>query len=195
MTTQALYLTWNPWKLASHPLCMSSHPLCRRLHTYCVRHHRWHTYTIIGDIHNIISTLYDNSPYYLWHHMHYIHYITCIIYDMSSTLYDVIVTMCVTSNNASIYDIKHYMFMTYSFIWYHIQCYDHTTIVCSHSHYAWHYTQYILDISHKVPILWKVVNVCHHSNYICDTIRTTYDIISTLYDITPLYLWRQVHYI
>ena len=46
--------------------------------------------------------------------MHYIHYITHIIYDNSSTLYDVTFTMCVTSHNYTIYDIKPYMFMTYS---------------------------------------------------------------------------------
>ena len=155
MTTQAPYLTWNPLKLPSPPLCMSSHPLWRRHNTYCVRHHGWHMYAIICIIHDIISTLYDNSPYYLWHHMHHIHYISHIIYDISSTLYDVTFTMCVTSQNDSIYDIKHSMFMTYSFIWHYAQCYDHTTIVCFHSHYAWHYTHCILDITHNVPILWK----------------------------------------
>ena len=120
--------------------------------------------------------------------MHYIHYIPCIIYDISSTLCDVTIIMCVTSHNDSICDIKHSMFMTYSFIWHHAQCYDHTTIVCLHRHYAWHYTQCILDITQNVPILWKEVNVCHHSIYLYDTICTTYDIISTLYENTPLYL-------
>ena len=94
MTTQVLYLTWNWLKLPSHPLCMSSHPLCRRHHTYCVSHRSWHMYAITCVIQNIISTLYDNNPYYLWYHMHYIHYITCIIYDISSTLYGVTFTMC-----------------------------------------------------------------------------------------------------
>ena len=42
--------------------------------------------------------------------MHYIHYITCIIYDISSALYDVTFTMCVTSQNDSICDIKHYVY-------------------------------------------------------------------------------------
>ena len=65
-------------------------------------------YAIIGLIHDIISTLYDYHPKYLWKQMHYIHYITRIIYDISSTLYDVTFTMCVTSHNDSIYDIKHY---------------------------------------------------------------------------------------
>ena len=35
---------------------------------------------------------------------------------MSSTLYDVTFTMCVTSHNESIYDIKHDKFMTYSLV-------------------------------------------------------------------------------
>ena len=48
---------------------------------------------------------------------------------------------------------------------------------------------------HNVPILWKEVNVCHHSLYMYDPICTTYDVTSTLYDITPLYVWRQVRYI
>ena len=194
-TTQALYLTWNPLKLPSHPLCISSYPLSRRHLTYCVRPHRWHIYAIICIIHDIISTLYDYSHYYLWHHMHYIHYIPCIIYNISSTLCDVAFTMCVPSQNDTICDIKHSMFMTYAFIWHHAQCYGHTTIVCLHRHYAWHYTQCILDIKHNVAILWKKVNVCHHSMYLYDTIRSTFDITSTLYEITPLYLWRQVHYV
>ena len=46
--------------------------------------------------------------------MHYFHYVTRIIYDISSTLYDVTFTMCVTSHNASIYDIKHYVYDIFS---------------------------------------------------------------------------------
>ena len=186
MTTQALYLTWNPLKLSSHPLWMSSRPLCRIHLIYCVRPHRWHIYAIICVIHDIISTLYNYSHYYLWHHMHYIHYISRIIYDISSNLCDVIFTMSNTSHSDSICDIKHSIFMTYSFIWHHAQCYDHTTIVCLPSHYVWHYTQCIFDITQNVPILWKEVNVCHYSFYMYDTIFTTYDITSTLYDFTPL---------
>ena len=55
VTTQALYLTWNPFKQPSHPIYLSSHPLSQRHH--CVRHHRWHMYAIICVIHDIISTL------------------------------------------------------------------------------------------------------------------------------------------
>ena len=152
MTTQALYLAWNLLKLPSLPLGMSSHPLAQRHHTYCVRHQRWHMYAIKCTIQDIISTLYDNSIWYLWHYMHYIQYITHIIYDNSSPLYDVTFTICVTSHNVSIYDIKPYMFMTYSlYMASHTVKWPHT-IVCLHSHNAWYYTQSIFDITENVPI-------------------------------------------
>ena len=149
MPTQALYLTWNLLKLPSHPLYVSSNTLCWRHHTYSVRHHRWHMYAIICIIHDIISTLYDNTPYYLWHHMQYIHYITVIIYDISCTLYDVTYTMCVTSHHDSIYDIKPYMFMTYSLdmasctvLWPHNHYVPSQPLCLTlHSVYFWHYTQ------------------------------------------------------
>ena len=189
-----LYLTWNPLKLPSHILYMSSHPLCRRHQTYWVRRHRWHMYAIICVIHDIISTLYDISPYYLWDQMHYIHYITCTIYDISSTLYDVTFTMCVTSHNDSVTSNPICLWHIH-LIWHNRQCYDHTTIVCLHSHYAWDNTQCIFDFTHNVPTLWKEVNICHHSLYMYDTISTTYDITSTLYGISTLYVWCQVHHI
>ena len=64
-----------------------------------------------------------------------------------------------------------------------------------HSHYAWYYTQVIFVITQNVAILWQDVNVSHHSMYLYDTIGTPCEITSTLYEITPLYLWRQVHYV
>ena len=73
-------------------------------------------------------------------------------------------------------------------IWHQAQCYDHKTIVCLPSHYAWHYTQCIFDIKKNVPIFWKEVNVCHHSLYIYDTICNTCDITSTLAENIPLFL-------
>ena len=57
MTTQALYVSWNPFYLPSRLLYISSHPLCRRHHTNNVRDHRWHMYAIMCTIHDTISTL------------------------------------------------------------------------------------------------------------------------------------------
>ena len=185
MTNTALYLTWNTFKLTSLPFHMSSHPPFWRHHTYSVRYHRWHMYAIIWVIQDMISTLYDNL-YYLWHHIYYIHSITHIIYDISSTLYDVTFTMCLTSSMTLSMASNTICFCYIHLIWHQAQCYDHKIIVCLPRHYAWHYTQCIFDIKHNITIFWKEVNVCHHSLYMYDTICTTYDITSTLYDFTPL---------
>ena len=173
MTTQALYLTWNPLKLPSHPLYMSSHPLCQRHHTYCVRHHRWHIYAIICVVHGIIFTLYDNNLYYLWHHMTYIHYIWNIMYDISFTLYDVTFTMCITSENDSIYDIKPYIFMTYSLYMASHTKLPHSHCVRSqplcltlHSMYFWHYTQCTNVMKRSICMSSQPLYVWHHMHYI-----------------------------
>ena len=197
MTTQALYLTWNQLKLPSNPLYMSSHTLCRIYHNYCVRHHRWHMYAIICIINDIISTLYDNSTYYLWHHMHYIHYITRIIYEISCTLYDVTFTMCVTSHNDSIYDIKPYMFMTYSLdmasrtvLWPHNHCVPSLPVCLTlHSVYVWHYTQ-CTNFMKSECMSSQHLYVWYHMHYIWHHIHSftshhfIYDIKSTLSNIT-----------
>ena len=129
--------------------------------------------------------------------------ITCTIFITSHALYMTTHLLCMMSHSLCVLHHTMPLSMTSNpiclwhihFIWHHAQCYDHTTIVCLHSHYAWHYTQCTFDMTHNVPILWKEVNGCHHSFYMCDTICTTYDITSTLSDITPFYSWSQVHYI
>ena len=154
-------------------------------HTNSVRYHRCHMYAIIWFIQDMISTLYDNL-YNLWHHMHYIHSITCIIYDISSTLYDITYTMCATSHNDHIHGIKQYMFMLYSLDMASGKVLGPQNHFVPSSHYAWHYTQCIFDLTQNVPIFRKEVYVCHHSLYMYDTVCTTYDITSILYDFTPL---------
>ena len=196
MTTQALYLTWNPLKLPSHPLCMSSHRLGQRHHSYCVSHHRQHMYAIICIIHDIISTLYDNSPYYLWYHMHYIHYITCVIYDISSTLYDVTFTMCVTSHNDTIYDIKPYMIMTYSLdmasrtvLWPHKHCVPSQPLCLTlHSKYIWHYKQCTNFMERSECKSSQPLYIWHHMHYIWHHIHSLLHHISLFMTSSPLYL-------
>ena len=149
MTTQALYLTWNTLNLPSHTLYMSSHPLCWRQNGYCVSHHRSHMYVIKCVIHDTISTLYDHKAKYLRNQMHYIHYITRITYDISSTLYDVTFTMCVTSHNDSIYDIKHYVYDI--FPWYGI---THSVMT---THPLCAFTSIMPDITLSVFLTWHTM--------------------------------------
>ena len=127
----------------------------------------------------------------------------CTIFLISHTLYMTSPLHCMMSHSLCVLHHTMTLSMTSNpiclwyihFIWHHKQCYDHTTIVCLHSHYAWDNTQCIFYFTHNVPTLWKEVKVCHHSLYMYDTICTTYDITSMLYGITPLHLWCQVHYI
>ena len=98
--------------------------------------------------------------------MHYIHSITRIIYDNSSTLYDVTFTICVTSHNDPIYGIKHYMFMLYSLdmasgtvLWPQNHCVPSQPLCLTlHSVYFWHYTQ--CTMSSQPLYVW------HHIHYI-----------------------------
>ena len=104
--------------------------------------------------------------YSVWCHIHSVCYITQWLYLWHQTL--------------CLWHIQ--------LIWPHAQCYDHTSIVCLHSHYAWHYTQCLFDMTHNVPILWKEVNVYHHSLYMYDPICTIYDIKPYMFMTNSLYM-------
>ena len=121
----------------------------------------------------IISTLYDHNPIYLCNQMHYIHYITRLIYDISSTLYDVTFTMCVTSHNDSMYDIKHYVYdiftwnlLTHRVITTHPLCAFTAIMPDINSVYFWHDTQ-------------------------CTNFMKRSECMSS----QPLYVWPHMHYI
>ena len=144
--------------------------------------------------------------------MHYIHYITCIIYDISSTLYDVTFTMCVTSHNDSIYDIKHYMFMTYSLdmasrtvLWPDNHCVSSQPLCLTlYSVYFIHYTQCTnfmksecmssqhLYVWYHMHYIWHHIHSFTSHHFIYDVEETISNlkpvktaISSTLYVITP----------
>ena len=78
---------------------------------------------------------------------------------MSSTVYDITFTICVTSHNACSSDITQSIFMTYPLIWHHTQCYDNTTIVYLHSHYVLYHTNCICVITHSGSYLSNAVCV------------------------------------
>ena len=125
---------------------------------------------------------------YLFHHTHY-------IWHLINSVWCYIHYVCYITQ-WPIYGNNHYMFKIYSHdmssgtvLWPHTNCVPSQQL-CLTLH-----SMYFFTLHTMYRFFWKEVNVCHHSLYMCDTICTTYDITSTLYDITPLYLWRQVHYI
>ena len=124
----------------------TSHILCNTSQVAYVCHHMHYT----G---HHIHTLWQQPLIFMTSYALYSLYHTHYIWHLIDSLWCHIHFVCYITQ--WFYDIKHSMFMTYSLYMASPQCYDHTTIVCLHSHYAWHYTQYILDITNNVPILWK----------------------------------------
>ena len=128
--------------------------------------------------------------------MHYIHYITRIIYDISSTLYDITFTMCVTSHNDSLYDIKPYMFMTYSLdmashrvLWPHNYCVPSQPLCLRlHSVYFWHYTQCSKFMKKSECMSSRPIYVWHHMHYIWHHLHALWHHTTLFMMSSPLYL-------
>ena len=82
--------------------------------------------------------------------------------------------MCDTSHNASIYDIKQYMFMIYSLyiasrtvLWPHSHCVPSQPLCLTlHSMYFWHYTQCTNVMKRSVFMSSQPLYVWHHMHYI-----------------------------
>ena len=80
MTTQRLYLTWYPNYLLIKPTwLMTSHPMYVWNHTHCM-------HDTIGTLHDITSTLADNTPLFLCHFKNSVYHIICIIHDVTHTV-------------------------------------------------------------------------------------------------------------
>ena len=108
--------------------------------------------------------------------------ITCTVFFPSHALY--MTTHLLSMMSHSLYVLHHTVTLSMvshtiglcyiHLIWHQAQCYDHKTIVCLPSHYAWYYTQCIFDIKHNVPIFFKrseclssqSLYLWHHMQYI-----------------------------
>ena len=105
--------------------------------------------------------------------MPFIDDITCTIYDMSSTVYNITFTICVTSHIGSISDITHSMFMTYTLymashtvLWPHNHCISSQALcLISHPLYLCHHTQWIIFIKGSVCMTSQTLCVWHHMCY------------------------------
>ena len=130
--------------------------------------------------------------------MHYIHYITRIIYDISSTLYDVTFTVCVTSRDDCIYDIKHYMFMIYSLdmasctvLWPHNHCVPSQPLcLILYSVYFWHYTQCTNFMKRSECMSSQPLYVWHHMHYIWHHINSLWLHTIVVITLHPLHSWH-----
>ena len=129
--------------------------------------------------------------------------ITCTIFITSHALYMtshllcmVSHSLCVTSHNDSIYDIKHYMFMTYSLdmasctvLWPHNHCVPSQPLCLTlHSVYFWHYTQCTNFMKRSVCMSSQPLYVSHHMYYIWHHIHSLWHHTSLFMTSSPLYL-------
>ena len=149
--------------------------------------------------------------------MPFIDDITCTIYDISSIVYEITFTICVTSHNSCISDITHSMFMTYphymashTVLWKHTHygtsqplCLTSppTVSVSSHAVDQVYQTQCMYDITATMCMTSYAPHVTSHPQF-----RTSqhfmYDIRSTLSDLNstvslsshPPYRWYHSHY-
>ena len=204
---------------------MSSQPLCRRYHTNSVGHHRWHRYSIICKIHDIISNLYDNNPQYSWHHMHYIwHVIYSVLYHIHY-MCDITKCLYLWHHTLYVFDISILYGITHSVMTTQLLCNFTATMsditptvsVPSHPLDQFYQTKCMYDITATMYMTSYALHVTSHPQ-----LRTShhfmYDIRSTLsdlsftvslsshppyqwyhshymYDLTPSYLWHHIHYI
>ena len=120
-------------------------------------------------------------PLYLWYHIHYVwqHNTVCFWYR-TWHMCDII---CTTD------DIK----STLSHQNHHIYDVTSTLGMASQPQYQTSYPLYLCH--HKLSTDIIPTFVWHHSNYKCEIICTLYNIISTPYVFTFLYLWHHSLYI
>ena len=108
---------------------------------------------------------------------------------MSSTVYDITFTICVTSHSACISDITHTMFMTYplymashTVLWQHNHCVTSQPLcLTSHPLYLCHHTHLINFIKISVCMTSQPLCVWHHMHYMWHHIHK-------LRHHTPLYM-------
>ena len=128
--------------------------------------------------------------------MPFIDDITCTIYDMSSTVYDITFTFCVTSHNACISDIIHYMFMTYplymashTVLWQHKHCVTSQPLcLTSHPLCLFHHTPWINFIKPSVCMTSQPLCAWHYMYYIWHHIHNLGHHTTLCMTSSPLYL-------
>ena len=150
MTSQSLVCIITPTVLrASHPLF--------------VWHHTRHRYNIFCTIEDIISSLFEIEPPFLWNHTHYIWPRIDAISVTTSTL-------LMISHQLYLWDLILYILTSYSLytITYSLYLYNHTNCTwVSHPPFPWYHTLCIYDISPTIFDTTATPSVWSHPHYWC----------------------------
>ena len=151
MTSCALYSWHHPhyiWNGIYHICVITMTPLMVS-HQLYVWHHTDLTYAILCTVHNVTSTLYDFTQFYLSHYIHCIHDITHPIYDITHMAIQML-----------------YVPFDPLYITLHPLC----------------------VIKPRESLIPLPLSVWNNTHYTCDIIFSMHAIITTVYDITPLYV-------
>ena len=143
-----------------------------------------------------------SQPPYILYHIWY----TCAILP---TIYMISYPLCMTTQHCVLL-IPHtaYVWHHLHYRWYHIHsitpsysCYDFTSTWGLISHTLYQRSHQLYLCYHNLSTYITPIFVWHHTHYMCDNICTLYNIISTAYVITLLYLgqhildiWNQIQY-
>ena len=160
-------------------------PLFWGHHTHYIRH-------VVHCICVITPTLLRISqPLYVWYHIQY-------MWDILSTILMTSFPLCMTS--------QPWVMITphLAYVWHHLhyrRCHIHS-ITLSHNLYDFISTSGmtshpLYQTSHQLYLCDQNLSTAntlnfewHHTHYMCDVICIIYNIISTAYVITLLYLWQ-----
>ena len=198
MTTQVLYLTWNPFCLPSHllyvitpTLSKTSHQLCKTSQVAYVCHHVHYTWHHIHPLRQQPLVFMTSHALYWWHHMHYIwHVIYCVFYHIHYMCH---ITQCLYlwHHTLYVYDISTLYGVTHSVMTTQPLCNFTATMsditptvsVSSHQLDQFHQTQCMYDITATMCMASYALHVTSHPQ-----LRTShhfmYDIRSTMFDFT-----------
>ena len=180
-------------------ICVASLALYKTLHPHFLtsNHHFEDITPTILDIVSIVSVitptlLMISQPLYVWYHIQY-------VWDILSTVFMTSYPLCMTSQPCVLITPHS------DYVWHHLcyrrrhihsitpshNLYDFTSTsgMTSHSLYQTSHQLYLCH--HNLSTDITPTFVWHHTHYMCNIICTIYNIISTAYVITLLYLGQQ----
>ena len=154
-------------------------------HTHYIRHHVYCICVITPTL-SVIS-----QPLYVWYHIQY-------MWDILSTIFMTSYPICMTTQTCVL--IKPHS----AHVWHHLHyrrrhihsitpshsLYDFTSSSGMTSHPLYQTSHQLYLCHHNLSTDITPTFEWHHTHYMCEVICTIYNIISTAYVITLLYLWQ-----
>ena len=201
-------------------ICIITPTVQTTSHPLFLWHHTRHMCVIVWIIPDIRASLFDLKPFgghhihyirhrvhcicashqlYRWCHSHYMYDITSsIMWDILSTIFMTSYALCMTTQTCVLITPHS------AYVWHHLRyrrrhihsitpshtLYDFTSTSGMTSHPLYQTSHQLYLCHHNLSTDITPTFVWHHTHYMCDILCTIYNIISTAYVITLLYLWQ-----